>query len=135
MQILKWNTELEVGLDQIDSQHKQLINIINELTIAVEYNQPNSVLLPIVDKLQVYANLHFKAEEDLFTSYNYPGRADHEAEHATFIGSIKYIRRQCEIIDTSMSTKIRDFLLHWLCTHIKVNDKEYKRFIDNVAAN
>jgi hemerythrin-like metal-binding protein len=77
--------------------------------------------------------VHFKAEEDIFTTYSYPDRAEHEAEHATFIGSIKYIRRQCEIIDSSMSTKIRDFLLHWFCTHIKVNDKEYKRFIDNVA--
>jgi hemerythrin len=134
MQMLKWSGELEVGLEQIDNQHKQLINIINELTIAVEYNQPNSVLLPIVDKLQEYANSHFKAEEDLFTTFNYPDRAVHEAEHATFIGSITYIRRQCEIIDASMSAKIRDFLLHWLCTHIKVNDKEYKRFIDTIAA-
>ncbi|MFZ4855493.1 MAG: bacteriohemerythrin [Desulfuromonadaceae bacterium] len=129
MQILKWSSELEVGLEQIDNQHKQLINIINELTIAVEYDQPNSVLLPIVDKLQEYANSHFKAEEDLFTTYDYPDREVHEAEHTTFIGSIKYIRRQCEIIDTSMSTKIRDFLLQWLCTHIKVNDKAYMRFI------
>ncbi|HIJ88942.1 MAG TPA: hemerythrin family protein [Desulfuromonadales bacterium] len=131
MQLLKWSTELELGLDQIDSQHKQLINIINELNIAAEYNQPNSVLLPIVDKLQQYANSHFSAEEDIFTTYSYPGRVEHEAEHATFIDSIKYIRRQCEIIDTPMSTKIRDFLLHWFCTHIKVNDMDYKRFIDS----
>jgi hemerythrin-like metal-binding protein len=132
MQLLKWSTELELGLEQVDSQHKQLINIINELTIAAEYNQSNSLLLPIVDKLQQYANVHFKAEEDIFTEYNYPGRAEHEAEHATFIDSINYIRRQCEIIDSSMSNRIRDFLLHWFCTHIKVNDKEYKRFMDSV---
>ena len=130
MQLLKWSSELELDLPDIDNQHKQLINMINELNIAIEYNQPNSIMLPLVDRLQEYARTHFKAEEDIFTTYAYPDRATHEAEHATFIDSIKYIRRQCELIDTPMSTRIRDFLLSWLCNHIKTKDKEYKRFID-----
>ena len=132
MQLLKWNPELELGLEEIDNQHKQLIVLIIELIVASQYGQPNSAMLAIVEKLQTYANLHFKTEEDIFTRYDYPGRAEHVAEHETFLGSIKYIRRQCEIIDTSMSDKIRDFLLHWLGTHIKINDMEYKRYIDAV---
>jgi methyl-accepting chemotaxis protein/hemerythrin len=130
MQLLKWSHELELGLAEVDMQHKQLLNMINELNLAIEYNQANTVILPIVERLRQYANSHFKAEEDIFTEYGYPDRAEHEAEHTKFIDSIKYMRKQCEIIDTPMSTRVRDFLIGWLTNHIKTRDKEYKLFID-----
>ncbi len=131
MQLLQWCKELELGLDNVDTQHKQLIGMINELTITVEYSQPNSALLQLVDRLHEYARNHFKVESDIFARYEYPERVDHEAEHATFIDKVKYIRRQCELLDTPMSAKIREFLLHWFCNHIRTKDMEYKRFIDN----
>ena len=129
MQLLQWNKELEIGIENVDSQHKQLINMINELTLAVEYNQQNSSLLPIVDRLLEYAGNHFQVESGIFAQYEFPNRVDHEAEHATFIDKVKYIRRQCELLDTPMSAKIREFLLHWFINHIKSKDMEYKRFI------
>jgi hemerythrin-like metal-binding protein len=130
MQLLKWNPNLELGLDPIDTQHKQLFNMINELYFAIESCQPNSVMLPIVDRLKEYANTHFKAEEEIFSKYDYPDRAEHESEHNKFKDSINYIRRQCELIDSLMSEKIRDFLINWLSNHIMTKDKEYKYFID-----
>ncbi len=132
MQLLKWSTDLELGLEDIDHQHKQLINMINELSLAIEYAQSNSVTLAIVDRLQGYALTHFKAEEEIFSKYNYTDRAGHDSEHEKFNESIKYIRRQCELIDTPMSARIRDFLLAWLGNHIMTKDKEYKSFIDKM---
>ena len=117
MQLLQWNKELEIGIENVDSQHKQLINMINELTLAVEYNQQNSSLLPIVDRMLEYAVNHFQVESVIFAQYEFPNRVDHEAEHATFIDKVKYIRRQCELLDTPMSAKIREFLLHWFINH------------------
>lgn len=134
MQLLQWTSELELGLDHVDAQHKQLINIINELAVAGEYGQPNSAMLPLVDRLQEYAHSHFTTESDIFNTCNYPGRIEHEAEHDVFIGKIAYIRRQCELIDTPMSFKIREFLLYWLCTHIRTKDFEYKHFIEGLSA-
>lgn len=133
MQLLHWSTELELGLEPIDNQHKQLITIINELNLAVEYNQPNSSMIPIIDKLIEYAHSHFHVEEEIFTTYGYPDRSAHEAEHATFLDSLKYIRWQCGIIEDSISAKTRVFLLSWLCNHIRNRDLEYKRFIDRSA--
>ncbi|MDD2899111.1 MAG: bacteriohemerythrin [Desulfuromonadaceae bacterium] len=130
MQLLRWSSEIELGFEQIDNQHKQLFNMINELSLACTYGQPNSVMLHLVERLQEYATTHFKAEEDLFSSYDYPDRVDHEADHASFFDSINYMRKQCEIIDTPMAGKIRDFLIDWLWNHIKSKDMKYKKFID-----
>ena len=135
MQLLQWSKDYELGLDDVDSQHKQLISMINQLSIAVEYGQQNPEVLPLVDRVHDYAQTHFKVESDIFTKYEYPDRVDHEAEHATFIDKVKYVRRQCELLDTPMSAKIRDFLLHWFCNHIKTKDLKYKTFIDKSSDN
>jgi hemerythrin-like metal-binding protein len=131
MQMIRWSNELELGIAKIDNQHKQLINIINELSIVVEYNQSNSSLIPILERLAAYAHTHFKEEEDIFEKYDYIDRLEHEAEHAVFIDKIKYIRKMSDLMDSPMSANVKDFLLSWLWSHIKTRDLEYKLFIDN----
>ena len=127
MILLKWNQNYELGLETIDQQHKQLFVIINELIIATEYTRPNTELLSIVERLESYATSHFLAEEELFTQIGFTGRSEHEAEHSKFIDTVKYIRKQCRIIDAPMAPKMRDFLLSWLSHHILTKDKEYRQ--------
>ncbi|NVN93055.1 MAG: hemerythrin family protein [Desulfuromonadales bacterium] len=127
MALLKWNQEYELGLETIDKQHKQLFGIINELIIATEYTRTNTELLSIVERLESYATSHFGAEEKLFTQFGFTGRNEHEVEHAKFIDTVKYIRKQCKIIDAPMAPKMRDFLLSWLSHHILTKDKEYRQ--------
>jgi hemerythrin-like metal-binding protein len=130
MQLLKWSSQLELGIDHIDIQHKQLFSMINEMIIAAESGQPNSSLLPVVGRLQEYANSHFFAEEELFSQYDYTDRNDHEADHLKFMESVKLIRKQCELLESPMSEKIKDFLLGWLWNHIMTKDLKYKSFIN-----
>jgi len=127
MALLKWNSEYQLGLEAIDQQHKQLFAIINELIIATEYTRRNTELLSIVERLESYATSHFLAEEEIFTQFCFTGRSEHEAEHAVFIDTVKYIRKQCKIIDAPMAPKMRDFLLSWLSHHILSKDKEYRQ--------
>ena len=131
MAILKWSPDYELGLEAIDQQHKQLFVIINEIIIATEYTRPNTELLSIVERLESYATSHFLAEEELFTKYSFTGRSEHEAEHAVFIDTVKYIRKQCRIIDAPMAPKMRDFLLSWLSHHILTKDKKYREAMLN----
>ena len=35
---ITWRDEYSVGIDSIDQQHKKLINLINQLTTAVDYS-------------------------------------------------------------------------------------------------
>jgi hemerythrin-like metal-binding protein len=107
--------------------------VINELTIAFEYSQQHPTMLPLVDRLLEYAHNHFEVESEIFTKCTYPDRIDHEDERATFIVKVNYIRRQCEMLDTPMSSKVREFLLHWFISHIKSKVMEYKRFIDKLT--
>jgi hemerythrin-like metal-binding protein len=59
---LVWNISLETGPD-IDAQHKQLIDKMNELINAIQVNSDQQTIQKIVSSLSSIANLHFDYEE------------------------------------------------------------------------
>jgi len=130
MSIIKWSEELCIGSDSIDEQHRQLINIINELHLAVEYHGGNAAILPLVNKLHAYARTHFEDEEHLLEQLGFPGKVDHALEHDEFIARLDALILQYSSSSDLLTVHIRDFLLTWFFIHIRVHDMEYKQFLE-----
>jgi hemerythrin-like metal-binding protein len=133
MSIIKWSKSLEIGIKHIDDQHHYLINLINELQIAVEYNKGNEIVLPLLDKLHEYAESHFKVEEALLEENEFPGKVDHVKEHDEFIARLAELKTDylSDIDDLTLNT--RNFVLSWFFNHIRLNDMEYKAYLDQKA--
>jgi hypothetical protein len=62
---LNWNAELVTGVRQIDLQHQELIELINELESAHERGQDDLALADVLPRLTSYALFHFCTEEGL----------------------------------------------------------------------
>ena len=62
---LAWKDEYSVGLDSIDQQHRKLINLINQLTTAVEYSTGEEFEREALAELVDYTKTHFSYEEGL----------------------------------------------------------------------
>ena len=65
-EIFPWNRNFETGIDDIDQQHKVLVNILNRL--AWHFASDTSELTPdqILDELLTYAAFHFEYEEAIW---------------------------------------------------------------------
>jgi hemerythrin len=129
MSIIKWDESLTVGVKSIDDQHKQLINMINELHLAVEYGKSRDVILPVIDRLQEYVGTHFLAEERLFSEIGYQGMAEHRQEHLDFVRKIESLSRQFSYNQDFLAIHIKDLLLTWFYNHLRTKDMEYKHLI------
>jgi hemerythrin len=130
MSIIKWSEDLQIGIGNIDQQHRELINIINELHLAVEYSEGEEVILAIIDKLHAYADTHFRDEEDLLERNDYPGKVDHVVEHREFIAKLDELRERFHSNSEVLTVHIRNFLLSWFFNHIRINDMGYKHFLE-----
>lgn len=130
MTIIKWSEDLRIGIESIDGQHRYLINLINELHLAVEYRQGNEIILPIIDKLQRYADTHFGEEEALFDRYEFPGMVDHVEEHDEFLARVQELKTRYRESADELTINVRNFLLSWFYNHIKLNDMEYKAYLE-----
>jgi len=86
---LKLNKELEVGITLIDDQHRELINIINNLGSIQSFSKKET--LDTIDSIKEYALEHFRVEEELHQKYGYPFADAHSLLHRTFLSELETI--------------------------------------------
>jgi hemerythrin len=130
MSIIRWNDDLNLGVAEIDAQHRQLVNAINELHVAVEYSRSQEVILPLIERLLEYSRAHFQAEEQLLSDIGFPGIAGHKQEHQHFITKIHNLSHQFSYNRDFLAVHVKDFLLAWFYNHIQTKDMEYKAQLD-----
>lgn len=126
---MKWSSELELGLEVIDRQHRWLVHATNALHIEM-HKDPREYerLDTLIRGLLLYVRQHFAVEERLFKRYGYPQTEAHlkEREHFTVAVEEWQSRHQA---GEALSMEVLGFLKHWLLYHILRSDKAYVPFL------
>ncbi len=81
MSLIEWNDLYSVNIEEMDQQHKQLLNIVNEFDKAVEAKKEEETTKKILKNLLDSAGMHFKKEEELMDQHGYPEIAEHKKQH------------------------------------------------------
>jgi hemerythrin-like metal-binding protein len=113
----EWSAVYETGIAEVDAQHRRLVELINELSVAQA--RPAGQLL---DELVDYAARHFADEERLMAAQPLQPEAvaAHVAEHRGFVAELSSLRAQEEGADAST---LQRFLASWLAFHILGTDR------------
>ncbi len=126
---IEWDDEMNVGIPEIDEDHKPIISLINGLNRAItEGKSPTEVkrrLQLIVDD----AMRHFSQEEMLFQEWQYPDSAAHARMHAHILNALKAIK--AELIPYGLDTSWIDVGLRIkriLIDHFQNEDVKYAEF-------
>lgn len=132
---MQWNDLLfSVFIDEIDSQHKKLFDLVNELYAALYSNKTQQSIKGVLDELVEYTKYHFKKEEELQQSWNYPELPQHKIYHE------KLVEQVLQYYDAFMNNKLIDpnelliFLKDWLMNHIQKHDRKYGQYIQRVKS-
>jgi hemerythrin len=127
--IIVWREALSVGDPTIDNQHKNLIQIINDLANSRGAEPETMRLLQehSLAMLKQYTIEHFSDEEVVMLKIGYPSVKEHRAEHMELIRKYKEVEKN---IDTTLfMMDLMRFLSEWLEKHILVDDMAYKPYL------
>ena len=122
MTFITWTPKFNTGIEKIDAQHKQLVNIINELYDARHSQNSQEVVNEILSKLTDYAEYHFDYEEKLINQLNSSMLEDHKAKHQKFRTYIKEILGFQTKEKFFVEDMLMMFLESWLTKHILTED-------------
>ena len=124
MLIFQWNKNYETNIDLIDSQHKNLVNLINEFAIKIQQKETQMALNEIFDKISKCAYEYFKNEENMMEKANIDSRHMdyHKDAHKRFIeeGTKLFENTKSNLIDYA---SLFYFSSDWLSIHILGTDK------------
>lgn len=129
MEIIKWNKSISVNNLSIDSQHKRLIELTNDLILQSNAKANSSIINESLSELLKYTREHFRDEENLLKEHNYPKLEEHKKSHERFIYKIAMFCK--DVIDgkDNVTEEMIKFLVDWLLKHTSVEDQDYKKYI------
>lgn len=128
MSLIKWNSNLCLGVGILDEHHRHLVGFLNKAYNAIQLNDKHIIAL-ILSELSDYAKYHFGTEERLMHEYNFPSLLDHEKEHDHFFYQIDELQSKFNIGESLHNIQIVVFLKDWLTHHILVKDKELADYL------
>lgn len=134
MEKFVWDEKYSVGVEAIDSQHKNFFNICNDIIdVVARENIDRKTLVDVINSLEQYANFHFDSEESKFTGTEYPDVETHKRMHNEFREKVAFSREQLIVFEADLrvlAEEIFNFSVDWLSNHILITDKGYSPFVE-----
>lgn len=130
-EFVQWTPQISVGIQEIDEQHKQLIQLLNKLFEVMLSKSPerDRVAQQTLHEVVNYTKIHFAVEESLFRIFNYPGYDEHKGKHDQLKSQVDDITRRVQSGEKRIDTALLVFLRNWVTQHIMEEDKQYSGFL------
>jgi len=132
-----WNKNYVTGIQDVDEQHHQLIDIINRLgQLIIDNDVPVEQVKRVVDELVVYATYHFKDEEHMMVSKGIDSRhlTSHVVDHKHFLSEINSLSNHISNDSSQSAKQLFEFLIHWLSYHILGSDQDMARQLECIES-
>ena len=132
MQDLIWDNMLSVQVQEIDEDHRKLVDLFNILKHSVEEGDAANYIHAVMEELINCTVWHFSHEERLMLKYAYDGYADHKTEHQELVESAKVLQAEIQQKGETISSEDIEFLEHWLTGHILGTDMDLGAYLGEV---
>ncbi len=124
--LIKWSSDLEIGNEAIDAQHRQLLDVLNGLVEACIRGDNIEKISGTLDFLVQYTVRHFADEEKLQIECSYPGYERHKGIHEAFKKTVAGLVQRYEDTGLSeeLSSDLNKIVATWFVRHIGMEDRK-----------
>ena len=118
MKDLIWDRTLSVEVEEIDDDHRRLVDLFNILNHALEDGESADYVEAVLTELINCTVWHFSHEERLMLKHGFDDTEEHKTEHGDLIESVKSLQQRFREEGKQLSADDIAFLERWLTEHI-----------------
>lgn len=128
---LVWDETFILGIDEIDQQHKTIIEQFSRLSDAVQSGDSSEALAEMTRFLVEYATMHFATEEKYMQQYGYPDIEIQRNEHAEFTCDADMFMNKIDAEGASrkLGIEISGKMVKWLINHVRNHDRDMVDYV------
>ena len=128
---LNWDNDLSTGIENIDNQHKELFDRINQLLLAMKEGKARDEIMQTLNFLEEYVIKHFTEEEMIQKKNDYPKYNIQHEQHEQFKNELKKLRETFASKGTSslLVLNVQKEMSTWWRNHITELDKDLGKFL------
>lgn len=127
---VEWKPFYTVGDHLLDEEHRQILDIINDLYMAIESGNDQGRFQDVLDRLTDYTVNHFDHEERVMRGCGYPEFEAHREMHVEMRRRTRELKAPPDVI---AAQELLQFVKNWWVRHIQNRDKAYAPYLDAVA--
>jgi hemerythrin len=133
---IEWSPRLAVGVERIDSQHRELFDRVNRLLAAMESQRGEPEIRRMLSFLGGYVVSHFGTEEQLMQQHRYPDFPAHQRLHAEFVKDFVRLRERFDKQGPSapLAIELNRRVCDWLIDHVGRTDRTLGAFLSKSAS-
>lgn len=128
----QWSSQFELGIDEIDAQHKKFFDASQRLYDDILNSRGEKAVEESLGFLRQYALEHFETEEAFMRKHNYPHFEEHKGRHAAFIEKLDGLTEEFDVYRAptqEMADRILELTRDWLLEHITDEDQQYTKYV------
>jgi hemerythrin len=127
MTLLRWKDEYSVGIEAVDHEHRELIDLINRLHDELDGPAARLTVPAFFGDLLKAISAHFALEEKIMRDEGYEGLGSHKADHERLLddlcGIMQAYERSAEVDRIELAQRLDD----WFSRHFRTHDARLHR--------
>lgn len=121
--MLLWNKDFEIGNRFVDSEHKILVELANEI-IDKNFDSILDFKRSYLELME-YTSFHFANEERMMREMNYAGLQEQQRQHEEIVHQMRSLLTETKSLG-SLHSHLTVLLKKWVITHIEQEDRKLK---------
>jgi hemerythrin len=129
MTLLEWRDNFTIGIEEVDHEHHELIDLINDLHAELGGDRSGKRVEGFFGEILSSISAHFALEEKLMRARHYDGFPAHKADHERLLDDLR------DLMDEHAGGAVLDEeafaarLAEWFSAHFRTHDARLHKFL------
>lgn len=122
MGLIEWKSHYSVGVEAVDHEHRELIDLINEVHERLIAGAEKPDVTAFLGEIFRGISAHFALEEKFMRDHRYDQHDQHKEAHEELLEGIRDIMDGYEADRDGTSLELSQRLDDWFTLHFKTHD-------------
>lgn len=135
MPLIEWLDSYEIGIESVDYEHKEMIELINALYELLQRDSSADAVAGFLGEIYSQIAAHFALEEKYMRELRYDGFPAHKESHEALLDELLDIMDEYEAGGFADLGEVLGKRLHaWFVGHFRDMDAPLHRFLEERGA-
>ena len=122
MSLIEWKEEFSVGVPSVDLEHRDLIDLINDLHGLMCEGASQQQVTATLGEIHAQISAHFALEERFMRDTGYSAYPDHKDDHEALLDELRDIMDRIEDDGNYDEERLSRELGLWFSEHFRTHD-------------
>ena len=127
MSLINWKDEYTLGIDAVDHEHREMIELINDLDASMQRDASHATVVATLGEIYARITMHFALEERIMRDAGYEDIASHKQDHERLLDSLLDIMNGVDDEGRYDRAGLSGKLDAWFSVHFRTHDARLHR--------